>query len=289
MAYGSPNNLEEVKDYYTHIRGGKKPRREELEELINKYKAIGGKSPLLDITRDQAISLERELKGIITNSKVYIGMRHSKPFIADTVKEIKRDKIEKLIGIVLAPHYSILSVEVYHEELKESLKEEKVNLQLKLVKSWHNNEDLIEFWVDSIRPLIKENSKILFTAHSLPERILNLKDPYPEQLMETCKLISSQLKVSDWTFAYQSASKGMEPWLGPDILEKLREIKEEGYNRVIVAPIGFVSDNLEILYDIDIEAKKFASSINLELVRANLPNRSDKLTKALLSLVKANL
>jgi ferrochelatase len=296
MAYGSPNNLDEVEDYFTDIRRGKKPEPHEVEELKERYRAVGGKTPLLEITQKQARALEDNLrKRHNVNAKVLIGMRHWRPYIRDAVKEISDDGVlyENVIGIVLAPHYSKMSIGGYAELLEKASKDflEK-GTKVEMVQSWNVEQNFLQAWKEKIEKALslfpKERQAsvfVIFSAHSLPERILQWNDPYPKQLMETSIELAKMLDLRNWAFAYQSAGIAGGKWLGPDILQKIEEVGTNGQKDILIAPIGFVSEHLEILYDIDIECQNLAKKLNINLKRTELLNDSPKLIDALATLV----
>jgi ferrochelatase len=281
MAYGSPEKEDDIEPYYTHIRGGRKPTPEEISNLKSRYEMIGGHSPLFKITSSTAKKLEQRL-----NVRVYAGMKHWHPFISEVFKhEISRDGINELVAIALAPHYSKMSIGSYQEAARKANEENGNKISLKFVDNWHLNPAFIEKWRERIihayetkfPGVDRKGIYFLFTAHSLPERILTWNDPYRDQLLETTKKLASCLKLDEnqFGFAFQSAGHTSEPWLGPDILDKVKELQSESWNNVLVAPIGFVSDHLEILFDIDIEAKDLAKKLGIHLERTESFNDSD--------------
>jgi len=288
MAYGSPRNLEEIEQYYTHIRRGRRPSKEELNELVKRYKAIG-KSPLYDITVNQAKKLQEKLFKMKSNTKVFYAMKHSEPFIDKVAQQVVNEDIKDLLCIVLAPHYSQESVETYFKIVKENVSRLGKEIRVEFVKHWYEYEKFIYAWVRRIKEVeekIGPNNWLVFSAHSLPERILTIKDPYVEQLNESCQLIAKKLNRNDWSFSFQSAGKTNDKWLGPDLIEHLEELYKKGKNKIIIAPIGFVSDNLEILYDIDIECKSWAKNIGLTLERCRMLNDDDDFIDCLVDITK---
>ncbi len=291
MSYGSPDNLDEVEAYYTDIRHGRKPSPEEVANLKEKYQAIGGQSPLLDIVKRQAAALERKLMEDRLSAKVYIGMKHWHPYIRGSIQEIARDKIVKLIAVPLAPHYSKISIGGYRDAVINAQTEFAPATRIDFIDSWHLHPGLLSLWQGLVEKGLasftdNEDVLTLFTAHSLPERILAEGDPYQHQLLETSSRIAKTLNIRSWDFAFQSAGHTSEKWLGPDILEKIRELKGRGVNRILVVPVGFFSDHLEILYDLDIEALGVAKEIGVELKRTELPNDTPSAIRALSSLVE---
>ena len=290
MAYGGPSSLDQVEPYYTHIRGGRKPSPGQLEDLVSRYRAIGGSSPLLGITERQAAGLERALlnRG---GAKVFAGMKHSPPFIADVVKEASAKGVTELLCIALAPHYSSISIGGYAKAIDEANLKLGTPLRVTFVKSWHRNTRMISMWARRVREAGKAagpDATLVFSAHSLPERIIREGDPYMDQLMESSRLIAEAAGWKDWSFTFQSQSKTGEPWLGPDILDHLDSLYENGKRSFISAPMGFVSDHLEVLYDIDIEAKEWARKRGTELVRCESPNDSTEMIDCLVEIAEQN-
>jgi ferrochelatase len=284
MAYGSPLNLDDVERYYTDIRRGRKPSAEEIEELKERYKRIGGVSPLYNITFNLARKLQNELP---TNYKIYVGFKHSMPFIYEVVEKMFMDNIKNAIGIVLAPHYSRMSVEEYFELARKSF--EKYNMRLIEIKNWHMEKELLELWSNLIKEKFKEDMFVIFSAHSLPERILTWNDPYVYQLKEMASYLANSNNIKNWTFAFQSAGKTSEKWLGPDILDVLEDVKNKGFKSILIAPIGFLCDHLEVLYDIDIECFEKGKDLGLEIYRTSMPNDRDELIMLLKRIIMENL
>ncbi len=261
MAYGSPSCPEDIPAYFADIRGGRPVRPEAVAELEERYRRIGGTSPLNEITERQRAALAAEL-GI----PVYVGMRHWTPRIAEAIDRAVADGVEHITGIVLAPHFSRMSVGEYHRQLEEACAG---RVQLTLVASYHAYPPLIELLADRVG---ETDAHVVFTAHSLPERILANSDPYKDQLLATSALVADRASVESWSFAFQSASPTGEPWLGPDILEELERLESAGVRKVLVSPVGFVADHLEILWDIDIEARARATELGLDLERTSSLN-----------------
>ena len=278
VAYGSPSSEEDVPAYLADIREGRPVSDEAIAELTERYQRIGGRSPLDEITEDQRAGLEREL-----GLPVFVGMKHWRPRIAEAVERALDGGATRLIGLVLAPHYSRLSIAGYRERLEHALAE---RADLVFVESWHDHEPFVEVLAARVRGF---GGHVVFTAHSLPERILRDGDPYREQLLETSRLVAQRAGIADWSFAFQSASATGEPWLGPDILEELDRLAETGVRRVLVCPVGFVSDHLEILWDLDVEARERAAELGLELDRIESLNADPDFLRALAALVRETL
>jgi ferrochelatase len=274
MAYGSPSRPEEIPAYFADIRGGRPVSPEAVEELTERYRRIGGTSPLNEITERQRAALEREL-GI----PVYVGMKHWTPRIGEAAEQALAEGAERVIGLVLAPHFSRMSVGGYHRQLEEALAG---RAELVFIASYHDFEPFIELLAERVG---ERDAHVVFTAHSLPERILADGDPYKEQLLETSRLVAERAGIETWSFAFQSESPTGEPWLGPDILDELDRLHGEGVQKVLVAPIGFVADHLEIYWDLDVEAREKATELGLELERTESLNDDPAFIRVLASLV----
>ena len=275
MAYGSPSEPEDVRPYLEDVRGGRPVSNEAVEELAERYRRIGGRSPLDDVTEAQRSALEQEL-----GTPVFVGMKHWRPRISEAVEAALAAGATRIVGLVLAPHYSRLSIGGYRERLEEALAD---RAELVLVESWHDEPAFVDVLADRVRGT---NAWVVFTAHSLPERILADGDPYREQLLETSRLAAERAGLERWSFAFQSASTTGEPWLGPDVLEELERLRSEGVDKVLVAPVGFVSDHLEILWDLDIEAREKAEELELELARIESLNDDPAFVRALANVVE---
>ena len=278
MAYGSPSRPEDVRPYLEDVRGGRPVSDEAVEELAERYRRIGGRSPLDDVTGAQRAALEREL-GV----PVFVGMKHWRPRIAEAVESALAGGASRIVGLVLAPHYSRLSVGEYRERLEAAVDG---SAEVVLIESWHDHPGFIEVVAERVRGT---DAWVVFTAHSLPERILVDGDPYRDQLLETSRLIAERAGREDWSFAFQSASPTGEPWLGPDVLDELGRLHEAGVPKVLVAPVGFVSDHLEILWDLDIEARERAGELGLELERIESLNDDPAFIRGLAALVEERL
>jgi ferrochelatase len=275
MAYGSPERPEDIPAYFSDIRGGRPVRPEAVAELTERYRRIGGTSPLNRITEAQ-----REALAEATGLPVYVGMKHWSPWIPEAVERALADGAERLIAVVLAPHYSRLSIGGYRDRLEDALDG---RAELVFVENWHDHEPYLELLAERVRG---SDAHVVFTAHSLPERILADGDPYRDQLLETSRLVAERAGVTDWSFAFQSESPTGEPWLGPDILVELDALHAAGVGKVLVAPVGFVCDHLEILWDIDVEAREKAAKLGLELDRTESLNADPAFIAALVALVR---
>ena len=282
MAYGTPATPDDVQAYYTHVRRGRPPTPELLTELQGRYAAIGGTSPLLKRTRAQAAGIQEALGDAY---RVELGMKHAAPFIEDGVAALAGAGVDRIVGLVLAPHYSRLSVGEYAARAEAAAAEH--SIELRIVPSWH----LEPGYVDLLAGFLEEvdrpaDAEVVFTAHSLPSRILDEGDPYPTQLEETAAAVAQAARVERWSVGWQSAGRTPEPWIGPDILEVLRDRSESGSAGVVVCPAGFVSDHLEVLYDLDVEARRLAGSLGLPFDRTRMPNDHPQLSATLADVVR---
>ncbi|HEY6017198.1 MAG TPA: ferrochelatase [Gaiellaceae bacterium] len=281
MAYGSPERLDDVPAYYADIRGGRPIAPEHLEDLVARYRRLGieDSNPLNAITERTRAALEAEL-----GLPVFTGMKHWQPRIAEAAEQALATGAENVVGLVLAPHYSRLSIAGYVEQLREGLGGRGTLL---FVEQWHDEPGFVELLADRVRGT---SAHVVFTAHSLPARILDEGDPYQAQLFETAGLVADAAGLGDaWSFSYQSESPTGEPWLGPDILDHLEALHGQGIDDVLVCPVGFVSDHLEIRWDIDTEAQEKAAELGMHLERIEMPNDDPRLVAVLARLVRRAL
>ena len=278
MAYGSPDRIADVPAYYVDIRGGRPIKPEQLEDLVDRYRRLGieDSNPLNEITEATRAALEAEL-GI----PVFTGMKHWTPRIAEAAD--RAAGADTVVGLVLAPHYSRLSIAGYREQLESALAG---RAELAFVESWHEEPGFVELLADRIRGT---EAHVVFTAHSLPARILDEGDPYKEQLLETSHLVAERAGIRDWTFSFQSESPTGESWLGPDILDHLDDLYAQGVRAVLVCPVGFVADHLEIRWDLDTEAKDKARELGMTLERIEMPNDDPAFISMLAGIVRRSL
>lgn len=292
MAYGGPSSLDEVEPYLLDVRNGRPPSPTLVAEVRERYRLIGGRSPLLDLTWQQAAALERALNAQGGRFRVAVGMRHWHPYIKETLAQIAAEGIRRLVAIPMAPHYSRLSVGAYIRKAEEARAELDMPLEVRYVESWNDEplyiQALAEKVIQALRQFpaeIRGQVPILFTAHSLPQRILAEGDPYQEELMETVAGVVQHLGLVNWRFAYQSAGASPEPWLGPDVAAVLNDLAAVSQRHVLLAPIGFVCDHVEILYDIDILYRQQAEKLGMHLERTESLNTSPLFIQALANLV----
>ena len=295
MAYGTPRTKDEILPYYTDIRRGRPPTDEALQDLINRYEAIGGLSPLKKLTEDQRDALQRELDAIQPGHfQVFLGLKHATPFVEEAVADIVQQGFTRIVGLVLAPHYSSYSIGQYMGRVREAAAPH--GIEVTGVESWARNDEFIDFLATDMKKKLAslpERTKVLFTAHSLPQRIIDGGDPYPDELRATAELVAERAGLtrwSQWSIAWQSAGRTPEPWIGPDILEVIDSIgtirtSEEPIDGVLVSACGFVADHLEVLYDLDIEAAHRAETHGLAFARTACVNDDAKVMASLARMV----
>ncbi|HEX6262826.1 MAG TPA: ferrochelatase [Actinomycetota bacterium] len=284
MAYGTAAGPDDIERYYTDIRGGRPPSPELLEELRVRYAAIGNRFPLTEITEAQAAGVERELgEGL----RAFVGMKHSPPFIPETVEKMAADGIDRAVGIVMAPHYSRMSIGGYVERVEKA----EAPIEVDVIESWHTHPAYLEVLADRVRralDTLPEDPLVVFTAHSLPARIVGEGDPYPDQLRQTADAIAERLGLAHHTTGWQSAGRTPEPWLGPPLEELIPEVAKE-HAAILVVPCGFVSDHLEILYDLDVEARGIAEREGIAFARTESLNAEPDFVAALATIVRDRL
>jgi ferrochelatase len=296
MAYGGPESLDDVPGYLADIRSGRSTPKHVVEEITRNYRVIGGSSPLLARTLQQAGSVGRALDDQGGGFRVYLGMRHWSPWIEDVVGEMLDDGIRRAVSLVLAPQYSSLSIARYQAKIEEGLAMYRGSLDFRHVESYHDAPGLIEALASRVAeglsrwdPAERENVHVVFSAHSLPVRIVASGDPYDAQARGTARLVASHAKIPDdrWSWSYQSAGRSDEPWLGPALRDHLTTLVERGIRNVVIVPVGFVSDHVEILYDIDVDAQEHARQIGMRLERPPALNDDPRFIRQLSDLVRA--
>jgi protoporphyrin/coproporphyrin ferrochelatase len=289
MAYGGPDHLEEVEPYLMDVRGYRPTASEIVHEVRERYREIGGRSPILEKTRAQADALQSVLKEQGEDFKVFVGMRHWHPFIADILAEMRAQGIEQTVGLVMAPHYSRMSIEAYFKKIEDA----NSGMQVAQIRDWH----LLPGYLDALAGRVQASLQrfpesvrgdvpVIFTAHSRPERILSWGDPYPSQLLATTEALIERLGSHPHAFAYQSAAISNVPWLGPDASEVIERYAAQGTRHVLICPIGFVCEHVEILYDIDIVYQKLAKDLGVQLERIEMLNDSPEMIRGLAELVR---
>ncbi|HEY1351122.1 MAG TPA: ferrochelatase [Ktedonobacteraceae bacterium] len=297
MAYGTPADPGQLEAYYTHIRHGHTPAPALLEELRRRYQAIGGLSPLLAHTRTQVQGLQAALEVSAPGRfRTAPGMKHAPPFLEEGIAGLVNEDVRRIIGLVLAPHYSMMSVGEYLQRARAACP---AALPFSAIESWHLVPGYLSYLTDQVlrvkarmretTGLAERDVHVLFTAHSLPTRILDAGDPYPAQLQETAEAVARLARLPHWSVAWQSAGRTADPWIGPGILEVLPALAARGVRGVVVCPAGFVSDHLEVLYDLDIEASQLATTLHLAFARTALPNDDARFFAMLAEQVVAHL
>lgn len=298
MAYGTPYKEEDIERYYTHIRGGRKPAPEHLEDLCQRYAAIGGISPLAKATEAQAEALCTRLNEVQdeVEYKLYIGLKHIEPFIEDAIAKMHADGITEAVSIVLAPHFSTFSVKSYNGRVLEEA--EKVgNLNVTCVESWYDEPSFIQYWANKVSETFNEMSEeerekacLIVSAHSLPEKIKLLGDPYEQQLHDTAKLIQEATGVKNVEVGWQSEGQTPDPWLGPDVQDLTRDLYHtKGYRSFVYTPVGFVTEHLEVLYDNDYECKVVCDEVGANYYRPAMPNTDPLFIDAMVSAINKKL
>lgn len=276
MAYGGPESLDDMPGYLSDIRAGRVTSSAVLDEITNNYRLIGGKSPLPEFTRAQVEATMAQLEATGRPLKAYIGMRHWSPWIEDAVRDMLEDGVKEAVAIVLAPHYSSLSVAKYQKKIKAALEMYHGHIDFAFIDDYHSEPGYITALADRVREGIqsfpegeRDDVHVILSAHSLPVRIEKEGDPYSKQLLESARLIAAQagLNAEQWSWSYQSAGRSPEPWLGPQLDEHLHDLAAKGIKKVVSVPVGFVSDHVEILFDIDIAAQEVARELGMTLVR----------------------
>ncbi|MGQ0604081.1 MAG: ferrochelatase [Anaerolineales bacterium] len=284
MAYGGPNSLDEVEPYLMDVRGGRPTAPEIIHEVRERYREIGGRSPILERTQAQAATLEAALNVNGTAFKTFVGMRHWHPFIKDTLAQMAGAGITRAVGLVMAPHYSRMSIGAYFKKVEEA----QSSIEIARLERWHLLPGYLDALAERVRAalekfpvLVHATVPIIFTAHSLPQRILEWNDPYPDELRATVAAVMERLGVHPHAFAFQSAAMTPDPWLGPDAGQVIARLAHEGHKHVLIAPIGFVCEHVEILYDVDIVFKRQAESLGVQLKRIEMLNTAPQMMAGL--------
>jgi ferrochelatase len=289
MAYGGPDKLEDVEPYLLDVRGYRPTSQEIIHEVRERYREIGGRSPILEQTQAQADALESVLNVNGKEFKAFVGMRHWHPFIKDALANMQAQGIEKAVGVVMAPHYSRMSIGAYYQRLEEASSP----ITFARIENWHLETGYINALAERVRNTLKRFPEeiraavpVIFTAHSLPEKILEWNDPYPVQLRETVSAVMEKLGSQPHEFAFQSAAISTIPWLGPDAGEAIERLAAQGKKHILLCPIGFVCEHVEILYDIDIVYQNLARSLGIHLERIEMLNTAPEMIDGLAGLIR---
>ena len=289
MAYGGPNNLDEVEPYLLDVRGYRPTAPEIIHEVRERYREIGGRSPILEQTQAQASALESALNTNGQEFKAFVGMRHWHPYIKDTLAEIQAQGIQHAVGLVMAPHYSRMSIEAYIKKIEQA----ESSVEMAPINNWHLLPGYLDAISNRVRAAlerfpadVRSQVPVIFSAHSLPERILEWNDPYPDQLRATVDAVMQRLGDQPHEFAFQSAAISNEPWLGPDVSVLIKRFAEQGQKNIISCPIGFVCEHVEVLYDIDIVYQKLAKSLDVRLERIEMVHTAPQMIAGLAELIR---
>jgi ferrochelatase len=289
MAYGGPDSIDEVEPYLLDVRGHRATAPEVMREVRERYRQIGGRSPILEQTQAQAAALENALNVSEANFTAFVGMRHWHPYIKETLQEMQARGIRRAVGLVMAPHYSRMSIEVYFQKIAEV----ESPTEVAPIKDWHLLPGYLEALAQRVRAALdrfpeRERAQVpvVFSAHSLPERIVEMNDPYPDQLRETVDAVMEALGEQPHAFAYQSAGISNEPWLGPDVAELIKRFAAQGQKNIVSCPIGFVCEHVEVLYDIDIVYQRLAKSLGVRLERTEMVSTAPQMITGLSDLVR---
>ncbi len=290
MHYGTPRSIEDVLPYYTHIRRGRPPSAEALQNLQDRYLAIGGPSNLARDSRRQGEAILRGVNELGIEATLYMGAKHTHPFIAEAVRQMAEDGVQEAVGVVLAPHYSAYTIVAYREYAEAERAVVAPSMKLAFIERWGAIPELVVALAQRVSAHMTgwdpAETLVLFSAHSLPARTLASGDPYQQELFETSRLVAEKLGLEHWSFAYQSASSTGEPWLGPDVLDVIAKRAEDGtFRNLLACTVGFVSNHLEVLYDLGIEARERAHELGLEFRLADTIGDDREVMNALSVLV----
>lgn len=294
MAYGGPNSLDDVPAYLLDVRGGRQTPQHLIDDITENYRRIGGRSPLLELSQAQADALTARLNDSAADGdayRVWLGMLHWHPYIKDTVNEMLAAGVEQVVALVLAPHYSCMSIEKYYKKLDDALAAVEKPFTYTAIREYHTHPHLIEALASRVTAGLADmpdDTHVVFSAHSLPTRIIEAGDPYDAQLRETASLVAAWAGLADdqWSFCYQSAGHSPEPWLGPQLEDYIVELAEAGQRNLLSCVVGFVSDHVEVLFDIDIEAQAVAREHGVTLRRVPSLNDDPLFIAALADLVR---
>ena len=289
MAYGGPNTLDEVEPYLMDVRGYRPTSPEIIHEVRERYREIGGRSPILEQTQAQASALESTLNTNGQEFKAFVGMRHWHPYIKDTLANMRTQGIQRAVGLVMAPHYSRMSIEAYFKKIEQA----DSPIKIAPINNWHLLPGYLDALVSRVRAAlerfptdVRSQVPVIFSAHSLPERILEWNDPYPDQLRATVDAVMQHLGDQPHDFAFQSEAISNEPWLGPDVSVLIKRFAEQGQKNMISCPIGFVCNHIEVLYDIDIVYQKRANSLDVRLERIEMVHTAPQMIAGLAELIR---
>jgi ferrochelatase len=297
LSFGGPTTPEDIRPFLARVLSGHPVPPARIEEVVHHYEAVGGRSPLNDITSHQARALGEILKQLGLPLPVYVGMRHSRPFIRETLDEMTSDGVRRALGFILSSHQTEASWQRYQKDMMQArLELGDCAPEIDYCPGWHSHPLFIQVWEEQIEEVMlkltaaeRAETPLIFTAHSVPNAMA-ANSPYCEQLKLSCSLVAGRLDHARWSLAYQSRSGNpREPWLEPEISVALHNVAAEGATEVIVAPIGFVSDHVEVLYDLDIEAKQIAEILGLKFFRASAPNDHPTFIRMMADVIEATV
>ena len=301
LAHGAPERLEDIPEFLLNVRGGRKLPDAAVQEIVRRYKLIVGGSPLLRLTNLQAQALGKALNESAAAHghapvPVYVGMRNWKPFIAEAIGKIASDGVNRIVTLCLAPHNSRTSVGLYRKRLSEAMEKIAPGLQVDFIENWHDEPGLILAFQEKLARALDQAQQtenatvpVIFTAHSVPEKTIAEGDPYEQQVRETAAAIAETMSLPNWRVAFQSQGMTPEPWIGPTVESQIDMLAAAGHKHVLIAPIGFVSDHVEILYDIDVVFRQYGAAKGVTILRTESLNDSPLFIQALASLVMARI
>jgi protoporphyrin/coproporphyrin ferrochelatase len=291
LAHGAPDRLSDIPQFLLNVRAGRGLPEKAVQEIIHRYARIGGSSPLLRITKQQAEELAR-----IIGLRVYVGMRNWKPYIEEAVRKLTEDGAGRAVAVCLAPQNSRTSIDLYRSYLSQAVEKVAPGLQVEFVENWHDHADLIAAFREKVSAAVAgaeaesgQPLPVIFTAHSVPVRTIAAGDPYENQVRETAQLLAQSLGLKEYKVAFQSQGMTSEPWVGPTVESLIDEFAEQGYRRIVLAPIGFVSDHVEVLYDIDVAFREYAQKKGIQIVRPESLNASPLFIRCLASIVSSRI
>jgi len=291
LAHGAPDKLEDIPQFLLNVREGRPLPEPVVKEIVHRYRLIGGGSPLLRLTTLQAEALAK-----LIVHPVFVGMRNWKPFIKEAVERLAAEGVERLLAVCLAPQNSCTSIGLYRKYLNEAVRQVRPSLAVDFVENWHDHPGLIEAFRERIAAALERAERetggavpVIFTAHSVPERTIADGDPYEQQVRETAALVAKAIGLAEYRLAFQSQGLTAEKWIGPTVESQLDELAAAGAKDVLLAPVGFVADHVEILYDIDVLFREYGKARGVAVRRSESLNASPQFALALASLVTARV
>jgi ferrochelatase len=291
LAHGAPDRLADIPEFLLNVRGGRRLPEQAVQEIIHRYRLIGGGSPLLRLTQLQARALANQL-----SHPVYLGMRNWKPFIADTVREMAAAGVERVVALCLAPQNSRTSIGLYRQALEAAVAAEAPQLAADFIENWHDEPLLAQAFCEKASEALSRVEReaggpvpVIFTAHSVPKQTIDDGDPYADQVWETAARVAARMGLAEYRLAFQSQGMTAEPWIGPTVESQIDELAARGEKHVLLVPVGFVSDHVEILYDIDILFREYGEKKGLTVHRSDSLNDHPTFIRALAEVISARL